>query len=339
MFQHILIPLDGSPRAEQAIPVAARLAHATGGDILALKVLTPPTGYVEHAETQVQAVQEVIEADQAEANAYLGTLGAKHNLLDVQVKPLVMLGELIGSIVSAIETYQADLVIIGSHGYTGLRRSLTGSTVEEIAHASPVPVLVLREGRPLSTRLHPDDASLVRILVPLDGTGEAQIAVEPAAQIALALSTPARAALHLLRVVILPDSDPSSQADREEIMQEAQRYLSEIVERARKQTTSNRRISSQLRLTGSVTVDDDIAAGIARIAESGEDTEGASLLGGCDIIAMATHGYGNAHPAKIGTASGITERVLMATRLPLLFVQSADVPNKRQPARITISMI
>ena len=45
MFHHILVPLDGSTHAEQALPVAARVAHASGGRIMLLQVVSPPTNY------------------------------------------------------------------------------------------------------------------------------------------------------------------------------------------------------------------------------------------------------------------------------------------------------
>ncbi len=46
MFQHILVPLDGSLRAERAIPVAARIAHACGGSVMLLRVVSLPVEYI-----------------------------------------------------------------------------------------------------------------------------------------------------------------------------------------------------------------------------------------------------------------------------------------------------
>ena len=73
-------------------------------------------------------------------------------------------------------------------------------------------------------------------------------------------------------------------------------------------------------LTWSVTIDDDIVAGIVRVAEEGEEVEGAGVLGKSDVIAIATHGYGGLDQWAMGS---ITERVLQVTSLPLLIVRPA----------------
>jgi nucleotide-binding universal stress UspA family protein len=66
-----------------------------------------------------------------------------------------------------------------------------------------------------------------------------------------------------------------------------------------------------------VSVDDDIAQGIIRVAESGGDGEGDEVFGGCDAIAMTTQGYSGPQP----WVGSVTERVLDTSRLPLLCVR------------------
>jgi len=66
-----------------------------------------------------------------------------------------------------------------------------------------------------------------------------------------------------------------------------------------------------------VSVDDDIAQGIIRVAENGGDDEGAEVFGGCDAIAMTTQGYSGPQP----WVGSVAERVLETSRLPLLFVR------------------
>lgn len=84
-------------------------------------------------------------------------------------------------------------------------------------------------------------------------------------------------------------------------------------------------INHRLSVTWSVTIGDDIAAGIARMAENGEDVEEVGVFEGCDIVAMATHGYSGLQRWAVGS---ITERVLHATRLPLLIVRPPDVVTR-----------
>jgi len=72
--------------------------------------------------------------------------------------------------------------------------------------------------------------------------------------------------------------------------------------------------------TSSVTVDDDFAQGIIRVAENGGDGEGAEVFGGCDCIAMTTHGYSGMQR----WVGNVTERVLDTSRLPLLIVPPGE---------------
>jgi len=81
----------------------------------------------------------------------------------------------------------------------------------------------------------------------------------------------------------------------------------------------------KLPITWSVTIDDDIAAGIIRVAEDGEGAEGVEVCDGSDVIVMATHGYSGLQRWAMGS---ITERVLHASRLPLLIVRPSDMIEK-----------
>jgi len=81
----------------------------------------------------------------------------------------------------------------------------------------------------------------------------------------------------------------------------------------------------KLPVTWSVAVDTDVAEAIIRVAENGEDAEGAGVFGGCDLIAMATHGYSGMQRWAMGS---ITERVLSATKLPLLIIRPPDLMDK-----------
>ena len=71
MFKEVLVPLDGSTRAELAIPVAARIARSSGGSVTLLRVANPPVeSGVSVVSTQAY-IEEAIEADVAEATTYL----------------------------------------------------------------------------------------------------------------------------------------------------------------------------------------------------------------------------------------------------------------------------
>lgn len=71
MYQRILVPLDGSAGAERAIPVAVRLAQASGGTVVLLRVAGLPTAFVPYPSADPWTIQKIIDADVAEARDYL----------------------------------------------------------------------------------------------------------------------------------------------------------------------------------------------------------------------------------------------------------------------------
>ncbi|HJT59208.1 MAG TPA: universal stress protein [Ktedonobacteraceae bacterium] len=320
MFQHILVPLDGSRRAEQTLPVAARFAQASGGMVVLLRAVSMANQFASYIAMEPIVTQREVDIQLEEAKDYLNNLARSSALQDIHTKTLVFFGQPTANILSVVESQQIDLVVMCSHGYTGLMRWMLGSVAEKVAHAAPVPVLILHEGKPPLANLRPDGSGSLRILVPLDGSVRAEAAIAPAAHLVAALTAPGRGALHLTQVVVMPGIEQMSHSEREAILHDARQYLRSTVEEIRAGLVADYGADLKLSITWSITIDDDIAAGIVRVAENGEDAEGAGVFGGCDAIAIATHGYSGLQRL---TSVSITERVLHSTTLPLLIVRPA----------------
>jgi len=325
MFQRILVPLDGSTRAEQALPVAARLAHASSGTIVLLQVVNFPNQFASYIDLEPLTTQAVVDTQLEEAKNYLDNLTRSNDLTNVHTETAVMVGQPAVHILSVVETRTIDLVVMGSHGYTGMTRWVLGSVAEKVAHHSLVPVLLLREEKPLLAGLHLNGGRTLRALIPLDGSVLAQAAIAPAAQLVTALSAPRGGALHLTQVVVMPGRGENSQTEREAILQQVKQHLSATGEEMRTGLIADTGVGDRLSVTWSVTIGDDIAVGIARVAENGEAVEEGGVVEGCDIIAMATHGYSGLQRWTVGS---VAERVLHATRLPLLIVRPPDEVTK-----------
>ena len=204
-----------------------------------------------------------------------------------------------------------------------------GSVAEKIARHSAVPVLILREGGPIPAGPHMDGGPF-RVLVPLDGSTRAKAAIEPAAILTSTLAASGQGALHLIRVV-KPHSGETMhvpeghEGEQEQGVQKARKYLSSTVEHIREGLTAHSVKDFGLTITWSVAVDTDVASAIIRVAENGEDVEGVGVFGGCDVIAVATHGYGGLQRWAMGS---VTERVLNAARLPMLIVRPSDMVDR-----------
>jgi nucleotide-binding universal stress UspA family protein len=327
MFKRILVPLDGSARAEHAIPVAARLARAAGGSVVLVQVATVPVTYSPYLASSSYAA-EAVEAELNDAESYLNNLASSEVLRGIETETKALFGAAAPTILSVAHSYNVDLVVMTSQGKTGMKRWVLGSVAQKIARHSPIPVFILHEGGPMPAAPHPDGRPM-RALVSLDGSALAKAAIEPAAQLVVALSTPAQGALHLIRVVKPPTPDEthmlvdqeSIERFKENALHKAKTYLNSVAGHLREGPLKQLNLS----ITWSVAADDDVAHAIIRMAENGEDAEGAGVFGRCDLIAMATHGRGGFQHWVLGS---VTERVLGATKLPVLIVRPEETESK-----------
>jgi nucleotide-binding universal stress UspA family protein len=335
MFQRILVPLDGSKRAERAIPVAARLARASVGSVVLLRAISTPIEFWPSlAIAEARMAEAGFDADRANVEKYLADITRLPALHGVPTETEIRFGPPAPIILAVAHAFHTDLIVMCSHGYTGMTHWVLGSVAEKVSRHATIPVFVLRESGPIPADPHPDLTRPMRALISLDGSSHAKAALEPAAWLVAALAAPAQGALHLVRVVqpLTPtiqrgatEHEEKDSEGREEFLHRAKHYLSSTVEHLRKGLTAPSVANLKLSVTWSVAVDTDVASALIRVAENGEDAEGAGVFGGCDLIAMATHGYGGIERWGMGS---ITARVLSATRLPLLIVRPPDLMDK-----------
>ena len=92
MFKRILVPLDGSGRAERALPVAARLARASGGSIVLVRVVSTAPATMPSASAKPILIQTVGEADRVQAESYLRGVAESDLLTGISVQTQVSVG-------------------------------------------------------------------------------------------------------------------------------------------------------------------------------------------------------------------------------------------------------
>jgi nucleotide-binding universal stress UspA family protein len=321
MLKRILVPLDGSSRAEQVLPVAARLAQASGGTIILFHVVN----ITQEAMTYGAFFPpDALDVSAGGGRTYLSQLIQRIHLTGmVAVEQYVVIGNPAEKILSLAQEQDVDLIVMASHGYTGFKQWLMGSVAEKVAHHASVPVLIIRDGEPLHTRLRSDGTTVVRALVPLDLSDNARDALLPAAELVAAFSSPGRGVLHLTQLLVEPED--ASEAEREALLQETVAQLDEVGQQVREEVRTHLASALLPRVTWSISIDSDIAEGIARVAEDGEETPASGKVERCDLIAMTTHSLGSSRKSATGS---ITDRVLHATRHPLLIVRPAEVIEK-----------
>ena len=318
MFQRILVPLDGSALAEQAIPTAGRIARATGGSVVLVRAILPPVDY-EYGPYMLRPTftvfdQEVQEALQ-EATHYLERVATSSSLAGIETAVVAETGSAAAMILSVTTDRHGDLIVLCTHGKTGLQRWLLGSVAQKVARHAPVPVLVLHP-HPPTAGPHPPRERPLRVLVPLDGSALAKAALSPAAHLVAALAAPGQGAVHLLRVV-KADTLPGERLDRaatEQFLHKAKTYLASVAGHVQEGLAHELKLA----VSWSVMVESDAAEAIIRGAQIGEDPQGSGAFGGADLIALATHGRGGLQHWALGS---VAERVLAGTTLPVLIVR------------------
>jgi nucleotide-binding universal stress UspA family protein len=153
MFRRILVPLDGSGRAEEALPVAARMARNAGASILLLRVIDTSTESMPTVPTRPSLFQSVGQVDQVQAESYLAAVAASEQFLGIAVQTQTQFGLVAPTILSVAAAQQADIIVLCSHGFSGVTRWVMGSVAEKVARYSDIPVLVLREGGPTNVAM------------------------------------------------------------------------------------------------------------------------------------------------------------------------------------------
>jgi nucleotide-binding universal stress UspA family protein len=305
MFTKLLVPLDRSPLAEQALGQAAAIARESQAEI-DLVLVHQPLPFAGFGDAPWFAEQWTAEHKYLESIADDLESGAS-----VSVSHAVIRGATVETICQRAWDIDADLIVMTSHGRTGLSRAWLGSVADGVLRNSAVPVLMLR---PMDTKKDRLAAHRLfsRVLVPLDGSAVAADILSPA----LALARCSGAHVSLLRIVQpvplmtldvgMPFTYPpviqdDSATDR--LVSEAKAQLDAVV----RQFASQGNPSADAH----VVVAAHVAQGILDFAHSHET----------DVIAMSTHGRG----ASRFLMGSVADKVLRGSGLPMLLHRPIEV--------------
>lgn len=203
-IRSVLVPLDGSPFAEQALPWAAAIAGAARARLrltLVHQSPSPPpldaaTGRLyTRIELSLRKVQREYLAKVADE------VRREHG---VQVAKVTLQGTPAPALARYVGEMDPEIVVMTTHGAGGIRRAWLGSVADQLVRSLEIPMLIIRPRE--ADQVPAGVAALQEILVALDGSRRAEAALPPAATLALLL----RAKLALVRVVqpVVPFTDP-----------------------------------------------------------------------------------------------------------------------------------
>ncbi len=187
MFTHLLMPLDGSSLAEQALPAAAYLAARQPARVTLLHLVE------RHSPSEVHHDRHLTNA--AEATAYLAAIRQRAFPAEIPVECHVHTSEIddvARSIAEHISELAPDLIVMCTHGQGGLRRRLFGSKAQQVIALEKVPILLI----PPALQATPD-FHCTRMVVPLDGNADHEQGLRAATDLAHVC----QAAQHLVFVI------------------------------------------------------------------------------------------------------------------------------------------
>lgn len=296
MFKHLLVPLDGSPLAEAAIPVAVELSRKLNADVTLLHVIE------KNAPQEIHGQRHLTQED--DARNYLDSLAAEKFQPGTNVRTHVHTDEVsrvAASIVQHSGEFAPDLIILSAHGEGGIRDFVMGSIPQQVIASGEVPVLLLQPQEGDST----PTGSFKQLLSALDGKADHDASLQVAAELAKAID----ARLHLVRVVptmstlnvenaatgtLLP---VTTRAILDLAEEEAVRYLEEKI--------------ASLKILG-LTPTAEVRRGdpAQEVVKSAENQK-------ADMIILGTHGKKGMDALWAGSVAPL---IVARTRLPILLV-------------------
>jgi len=307
MFDPILIPLDGSLLAECVLPHASAIARAFNSRVMLLRALDR-----NQAAEKAQLFDLLNwQINKTGAKMYLEKTSARLQKSGLRVEVTVLEGLVAESITDFAQSQGMKLIILSSHGRSGLSQWGLSSVTQKIIFSAPTSVLIIRAHQPTASDL--DERLYTQIMVPLDGSRRA----ENVLPMVTALARFHQSRIHLVHVVRAPEMARQMPLAREDVdlsnriiarnREEAIRYLDQV------------RLHSPLEgidvethlLTG-----DNAASALHEFADQEH----------IDLVVLSAHGYSGNNRWPYGS---MVNNFILYSKVPLIIVQ--DLPAKEEP--------
>lgn len=290
MIKSVLVPLDGSDLAEKALAYATSIAERHNAEM--------------HLVFVIPGDADASEDDRA--RQYLNGIAQG---LDREAQSHVRLGGAADEIIETAESLEDPLVVMTTHGRTGIGRWIYGSVADKVVHATEAPVLLLRSGG-----RGVDGEPFAKILLPLDGSAYSEAAMAYAKQMAETFGSE----LHVTRVA--ETANLYSTLGYETYAPGAGQPMSDVVD---KMIADIHHYISEV--TKSLKNDGYNTQGVVLEGFAGEELLKYEKQVEPDLVVMATRGRTGFERFVFGS---VAERVLKSGNTPVLMVKPAgDLPD------------
>ena len=307
MFNQILLPLDGSSLAECVLPHAVAVARAFKSQVTLVHVMYQP-----HRANSRRAVDPLNwRIGKTEAESYLGDQALQLQKAGLRTETQILVGSAAEQIVEFSRTHGVPLIVLSSHGRSGLSEWNVSSVVQKIILRAHTSIMIVRAYQPISTDV--TELRYRRILLPLDGSQRAEC-VLPAAS-SLARSHEAQILLtHVVRRPEMLRRTPATRGDIELADRIVQRNRAEAIQYLH-QVKSDLSGDIQAR----VLVSDYLAATLHELVDQEQ----------IDLVLLTAHGYSGLTQWPYGS---VVSSFITYGTTALLIVQDLP-PDRIEPTR------
>jgi nucleotide-binding universal stress UspA family protein len=299
MYEKILVPLDGSNLSEVALPYAEELAGQLGSEIILVYVTQ--LNQDPYKNLNQSYLQKIVEVTKARANRYSNKPGIGST---IEVKLVILSGHPAEKIVEYADAENIGLIVMATHGQSGIKRWALGSVADKVVRAVTKPVILIRaKGARPDVR---EKGILKKVLIPLDGSQAGEAIIPYIEELASRLKIKVILFQVLARGYAtvnnyIPLTDQQIESDKAF----ATAYLNNIGARLKEMSTASdieERLSVEIRFGNAA----------ERIIQFADEMQ-------VDLVAMTTHGRSGVKRQVFGS---VAERVLHEGNTPLLLVRS-----------------
>ncbi|HEY42293.1 MAG TPA: universal stress protein [Dehalococcoidia bacterium] len=299
MDKKILVPLDGSELAEVALPYAEELALGLGAGIELFRVVTLPV-YSEPIGGVYTVEQEIVA--KSVAREYLEKVGSRFKEKGVATRLEVICSTAAEGIIDCAANEEIDLVVLATHGHSGITRWAMGSVAYRVIRSTEKPIMLIRaKGQHPVT---PGQGLVKKIVVPLDGSTESEAVIPHVSWLAAGL----KAQVILFHALAGGYHNITVKGYEDTIYPEQQIASGKAF--AEDYLTS---IGKQLKEKGLVPTTE------VRVGNAAEKIIDFASEVDADMVAMSTHGRSGVSRWIFGS---VAEKVLHEGNKPLLLVRS-----------------
>jgi len=298
MYKRILVPLDGSYLAEIALPYMEEIACYLNSDVTLIRVAESEDDTYDHMHRVY--IDKMVEVTRQNLQKFHEKIGGE----PINVNSVFLAGNVAEEIVDYAENQQSGLIIMATHGRSGIRRWLLGSVASKVVSATEQPVLLIRAKKKDAIPKGHKKRLIKKILVPLDGSKVSEAVIPYIMELASRLKAEVTF-FHVIAPVYFFYSIPGEAVNRSyspedmiNLMTRNETYLDTVgVE------FKDKGIKTKSKVVVGVPADE--------IIRTADETR-------ADVVAMSTHGYSGINRWTLGSTA---DKVLHAGNTPLLLVR------------------